>query len=245
MSPRAKAAPGLTQVRHDFDPPLIPGRLIRRYKRFLAEVELEDGRIITAHCPNSGSMLGCIADHAPVYLSHHPDPKRRTAYTWEMIHIGGDWVGINTGLPNRLVAQAARMQALPLFAGVTEVRTEVRVNQHSRLDLLVQRPQGPLYVEVKNVTLTRDGVALFPDAVTTRGAKHLRELMALKAQGLDAAMVYVVQRSDADSFAPATAIDPEYARGLEAAIGAGVGAVVVQAQVAPRAVWLTRELPLG
>ncbi len=243
-----KPAPGptasLEQVRLDFPEPLLPGRLVRRFKRFLAEVDLADGRRVLAHCPNSGSMLGCQDEGAPVYVSHHPAANRRTAHTWEMIHIGGGWVGINTALPNRLVALAAQRRALPCFADALEVRREVKVSPHSRLDLLVRREQGPLYVEVKNVTLVREGRALFPDAVTTRGAKHLEELMALKAAGQEAAMVYLVQRGDADSFAPAAAIDPTYARLLAQALAAGVEAWVVQASVSPQGVGLWRLLPL-
>lgn len=238
------ADPSLKGVRLDFDPPLVPGRLVRRFKRFLAEVDLEDGQRVLAHCPNSGSMLGCLEDGAPVYLSPSPAPGRRTAYTWEMIHIAGGWVGINTGLPNRLVALAAQMRALPPFRDAIEVRREVKISAHTRLDLLVQRASGPLYVEVKNVTLVQGGRALFPDAVTSRGAKHLTELMALTAAGQQAAMVYLVQRGDADSFAPAREIDPHYARLLAQALAAGVGAWVAQARVTPQGVGLWRLLPL-
>lgn len=234
----------LARVAWRFPEPLIPGRLVRRYKRFLAEVELDDGHRVTAHCPNSGSMLGCLAEAAPVYLSHHSDPKRRTAHTWEMIRINGSWVGINTGLPNKLVAEAARQRVLPPFADALSVRPEVPLGPGTRLDLLVQRDRGPLYVEVKNVTLVEGRQARFPDAVTTRGAKHLRELTALTARGQAAAMIYLVQRQDAQAFRPARDIDPVYARELERALAAGVEAWVVQARVSPRGVSLWRTLPL-
>ncbi|MBI5522808.1 MAG: DNA/RNA nuclease SfsA [Desulfarculus sp.] len=240
----SSAGPALEAVRLDFDPPLVPGRLVRRFKRFLAEVDLDSGQRVLAHCPNSGSMLGCLEDGAPVYLSPSPAPGRRTAYTWEMIHIAGGWVGINTGLPNRLVALAAERRALPCFSDATSVRREVKISAHTRLDLLVQRASGPLYVEVKNVTLVQERRALFPDAVTSRGAKHLTELMALTAAGQQAAMVYLVQRGDADSFAPARDIDPTYARLLAQALAAGVGAWVAQARVTPQGVVLRRLLPL-
>lgn len=236
--------PALEAVRLDFDKPLEPGRLVRRFQRFLAEVDLADGRRVLAHCPNSGSMLGCLEDQAPVYLSPSPAPGRRTAYTWEMVFINRGWVGINTGLPNRLVALAARQRALPPFHDATAVRREVKISAHTRLDLLVERASGPLYVEVKNVTLVQGGRALFPDAVTSRGAKHLTELMALKAAGQEAAMVYLVQRDDADSFAPARHIDPTYARLLAQAVKAGVEAWVAQARVTPQGVSLRRLLPL-
>jgi len=238
-------AASLSAVRHAFADPLTPGRLIRRYKRFLADVELNDGRQVTAHCPNSGSMLGCLEQGAPVFLSQNHDAKRRTAYTWQMIFINQGWVGINTLVPNRLVAQAARKQALPLFQGAREVRPEVKTSEHTRLDLLVEREQGPLYVEVKNVTLVADGAAIFPDAKTTRGAKHLVELMNLKSQGAGAAAVFVVQRMDANCFAPAREIDPDYADLLVKARKRGVQVAAVQAKVSPREIHLLRELPLN
>ena len=235
----------LPRVRYQFPRPLVPGRLVRRYKRFLADVLLEDGEQVTAHCPNSGSMLGCLADEAPVYLSPSDNPRRRTAYTWEMIQIGGGWVGINTLVPNRLVASAARLGVPPLFTGVEEVRTEVKVSDHSRLDLLVQRRDGPLYLEVKNVTLVQQGQARFPDARTTRGARHLEELMRLAAQGAGAAMVYLVQRGDAGSFAPAEDIDPHYAELYHQARRSGVEILVWQAAVSPQGIHLSRRLPLA
>jgi sugar fermentation stimulation protein A len=235
----------LARVRHDFPAALTPGRLIRRYQRFLTEVELADGSRVTAHCNNSGTLLTCLEPGAPVYLSPSLTPGRRTAFTWEMIFVNGGWVGVNTLLPNRLVAEAARQRALPLFAGARAVRTEVKTGPHTRLDLVVERPQGPLYVEVKNVTLVRAGLASFPDAVSTRGAKHLAELVRLTEAGQEAAMVYVVQRSDAQAFTPAADIDPAYAEAFARARTAGVGMAVVQAEVSPGGVGLRRELPLA
>ncbi len=236
----------LSRIRLAFSHPLVPGRLVRRYQRFLAEVELPDGSTVTAHCPNSGSMRGCLAPGAAVRLSHRPHPKRRTAYTWEMIRIGRTWVGINTLLPNRLVEMAARARALPLFAGAEEVRREVRVSSRSRMDLWMRRGREELFVEVKNVTLVREDLACFPDAPTSRGRRHLQELMRLAARPhTAAAMVYLVQRSDARAFAPAADIDPAYARLFRQARRAGVGVVVLQAVVSPRAVTLRRRLPLA
>ncbi|RJX34495.1 MAG: DNA/RNA nuclease SfsA [Desulfarculus sp.] len=231
-------------VCHHFPEPLLPGRLLRRYKRFLAEVELAGGERAAAHCPNSGSMLGCLEEGAPVMLSRAANPARSTRYTWEMIFTHGGWVGINTLLPNRLAALAAQRRVLGIFRGATRVRREVPVGAHTRLDLLVERPAGPLYLEVKNVTLVREAVALFPDAVTTRGARHLEALMELAGQGVQAAMVYVVQRGDAASFAPAQDIDPRYAELWRRAQAAGVNTVVLQAAVSPQRVCLRRRLPL-
>jgi sugar fermentation stimulation protein A len=232
-------------VRWDFPDPLVPGRLIRRYKRFLADVELDQGGRVTAHCPNPGSMLGCLADRAPVYLSPQDRPGRRTPYTWEMIHLDGGWVGINTLIPNKLAFTAARLQALPIFQGVREVRAEVKVSDHSRIDLMVRDRLGEMFVEVKNVTLVQGGRARFPDSPTKRGAKHLGELMKIVRDGGRAAMLYVVQHPGARAFEPAGDIDPRYDELFQQARRAGVEMCVVRARVSPRGVRLERELPLA
>jgi sugar fermentation stimulation protein A len=242
---KSSTATPLGKVRWRFALPLVPGKLIRRYKRFLADVELESGAVITAHCPNSGSMLGCMKDGAPVYLSPQDKPGRRTTHTWEMVRMGRSWIGINTMLPNKLALEAARLQALDLFADCDEYRGEVKVSDHSRIDLWAKGPGGEMFVEVKNVTLAADGLARFPDAKTTRGAKHLVELIRLKKQGAGAAMLYIVQRRDAEAFAPADDIDPDYARLFHEARAAGVTMRVVQAKVTPQAISLWRELPLA
>jgi sugar fermentation stimulation protein A len=223
-------------------PPLETGRLVRRYQRFLAEVELASGRVVTAHCPNSGSMLDLLRPGAPVRLSR-ARPGRRTAYTWELVRAGRVWVGINTLVPNRLALAAARARALPLFAGVEQARAEVRVSQRSRVDLAAAGSWGRLYVEVKSVTLVREGVALFPDAVTARGRRHLQELARLVGAGHRAAMLYVVQRADAAAFAPAAEIDPAYAEAYASARAAGVEVAAVGAVVSPAQVRLARILP--
>lgn len=241
----SRPAVRLRRASLEFDPPLVPGRLIRRYKRFLADVTLEGGEKVTVHCPNPGSMRSCLEDDAPVYLSRASNPARRTAFTWEMIFINNGWVGVNTMAPNFLAARAAEEQALRIFAGARRVRREVKVGAHTRLDLVVERAKGPLYVEVKNVTMVEQGVARFPDSVTTRGAKHLEVLMDLVGQGIQAAMLYVVQRGDVRSMGPATAIDPTYAKLFHQAREAGVALVAVQAAVSPRGIHLVRRLPLA
>ena len=235
----------LSKVRWRFTQPLVAGKLIRRYKRFLADVELKSGEVVTAHCPNSGSMLGCLADRAPVYLSPQDKAGRRTSHTWEMICINGGWIGINTMVPNRLALEAARLKALDLFADSQEYRGEVKVSDHSRIDLWAQGPRGEIFVEVKNVTLAAGGLARFPDAKTARGAKHLKELMKIKRQGAGAAMLYIVQHHDVQAFAPADDIDPEYARLFHQARKVGVAMRIVQAKVTPWAISLWRELPLA
>ena len=236
--------PVLRPVSLDY-PDLAPGRLMRRYKRFLADVDLDGRGKVTVHCPNSGSMLGLLTPGARAYCAPAPDPNRRTAYTWQLIRAGRHWVGINTLDANRLAWLAAQKGAVPMFAGPGEARREVKTGPHTRLDLMLTRPQGPLYVEVKNVTLVQDGVARFPDAVTTRGAKHLEELMRLKAGGAGAGMLYVVQRADATAFGPAREIDPEYARLYHQARAAGVEICAVMATVSPRRATLRWELPLA
>jgi sugar fermentation stimulation protein A len=242
---KSTKASQLTKVRWRFPLPLVPGKLIRRYKRFLADVELESGAMITAHCPNSGSMLGCMEDGAPVYLSPQDKPGRRTNHTWEMIRINRGWIGINTMLPNKLALEAARLRALDLFADCQEYRGEVKVSDHSRIDLWTKGANGELFVEVKNVTLAQGGLARFPDAKTTRGFKHLEELVRLKNEGAGAAMLYIVQRRDAEAFAPAEDIDPDYARMFHLARTKGVAMRVVQAKVTPQMVSLWRELSLA
>jgi len=234
----------LTDICYRFSGPLTGGRLVRRYKRFLADVELDDGVLATVHCPNSGSMLSCLEIGARVCCSPSAKPGRRTSYTWEMIQIGEQWIGINTAIPNELIARAARMQAHPVFYGATRVAREVRVGNHTRFDMAVQRETGVLYVEVKNVSLVRRGEAHFPDAVTARGAKHLEQLVALVEAGHAAAMVYVVQRQDARAFGPAEDIDATYARLYREARVKGVVMVAVEARVSPKIVCLVRELPL-
>lgn len=224
---------------------LVPGVYVRRPNRFLVEVILEDGRRERAHCPNSGSMKGCLEEGAPVRLSVAPSGRgRTTAYTWEMIKINGAWVGINTQVPNELAAQAAQKRALPLFHDVHAVHREVPAGNHARMDLRVETSLGPLWVEVKNVTLVEDGTAFFPDAVTARGTKHLDVLVEKVRTGERAAMLYVVQRTDARRFAPASHIDPVYAERFRWARGEGVGVCVVQARVSPESIVLERFLPL-
>lgn len=228
------------------DKGLIPAVFLARSNRFVAEVRLTDGRRESVHCPNSGSMKGCLKVGAPVRLSRAtPRRGRKTAYTWEMIEIDGGWVGINTTIPNRLAAQAAEKRALPIFRDAYDVQREVSAGNHARLDLRVTTPKGPLWVEVKNVTLVENGTAFFPDAVTVRGTKHLEVLVERVRQGEQAAMLYVVQRMDADRFAPAHHIDPVYAERLRWAQAHGVAVCVVQARVRPEAVVLERLLPLA
>lgn len=228
-----------------FDPPLREGILVRRHKRFLADVQLADGTLLTAHCANSGSMLGVAVPGSPVALSHHPDKGRKLEWTWELVRLGSHWVGVNTALPNQLVADAIASGAIPTLAGWPTLRREVAYGTGSRIDLLLQGGGRPdCYVEVKNVTLAEGKVARFPDSVTTRGQKHLRELMAVRAQGHRAALVFWVFRGDCTEVRPADDIDPEYGRLLRAAARAGVELVAVEARVSPQTVEPGRLLPV-
>jgi sugar fermentation stimulation protein A len=222
---------------------LIRGTLLQRYKRFLADVRLESGEIVTAHCTNTGSMLGCSEPGSAVYLSQSPNKGRKLAFTWEMIQIDRTWVGINTLHPNRLVAEAIETGAITELRGYTAIRREVKVGAHSRLDLCLEGNQGCCFVEVKNVTVSFAGAAAFPDAVSERATKHLKQLIRLKRQGHRAAVLFVVQRGDCQYFRPADEIDPEYGRWLRRAVQGGVEALAYHAQVTPRAIILTHRLP--
>lgn len=224
---------------------LYPGTLIRRYQRFLADVQLVSGEIVTAHCPNSGSMKGCAVPGSPVLLSLSDNPKRRLKYTWELVQANGLWIGLNTGLPNRLVREGIENGTVVELQGYDRIRGEVPYGGNSRIDLLLEGKQELCYVEVKNVTLVDGRVALFPDAVTARGQKHLRELMSVVRKGHRGVIFFVVQRGDGDSVAPADAIDPEYGRLLRQAVACGVEALAYRATVTPGEIALEHPLPLN
>ena len=226
----------------DFPKKLIHGTLIKRYKRFLADIKLDDGTEVTAHFTNSGSMKSCLEDGAEVYLTPVNDPKRKTKFTWEMIKINGDWVGINTGNPNKLAFEAVVNNQIPELTGYTKVQREVKFGD-SRFDVYAENDSEKCFVEVKNVSLKVGKYARFPDAVTTRGQKHLRTLMEVKSEGMRAVMLYVIQRSDVEIFGPAKEIDPEYAKTLKDAIKAGVEIIPIQAKVTPEKIELTKILP--
>ena len=219
------------------------GTLIKRYKRFLADVRLDDGMEVTAHCTNSGSMKSCIEIGAEVYLTPEPDLARKTKFTWEMIMINGNWVGINTGNPNKLAFEAISVGKIPGLTGYTTVTREV-VYGDSRFDVFAENDTEKCFIEVKNVTLKEGKYALFPDSVTTRGQKHLKTLMDVKAAGMRAVMLYIIQRTDVEIFAPAKTIDPDYARTLKLAVEAGVDVFAVVAKVTPEQIELTVKLPI-
>lgn len=224
--------------------PLLPGTLIKRYKRFLADVLLGDGSVVTVHCPNSGSMKGCAVPGSRVFLSRSPNQGRKYPFTWELVESDGFWAGINTALPNRLTREAIEDGTVTELHGYATIRPEVPYGEHSRIDLLLEGPTGRCFVEVKNVTLVEDGRALFPDAVTTRGQKHLNELMRVVREGDRGVIFFTVQRGDGNSVSPADAIDPEYGRLLRLALANGVEALAYRALVTPGEIRLTERLPV-
>jgi sugar fermentation stimulation protein A len=225
-------------------PPLIPGTLIRRYKRFLADIELGDGSTITVHCPNSGSMKGCANPGSRVYISRSPNPGRKYPFTWELVEADGFWAGINTSLPSHLVREAIENVTVSELQGYETIRPEVAYGEHSRIDLLLESPRQRCFVEIKNVTLVEYGRALFPDAVTTRGQKHLNELMRVVREGDRGVIFFTVQRGDGISVSPADAIDPEYGRLLRLAMQNGVEALAYKVLVTPQEIVLTERLPV-
>lgn len=223
--------------------PLAEGVLIGRYKRFFADVKLKDGRVVTAHCANSGSMMGVKEPGSKVWLSPNTNPKAKLDWRWELIEVGGALVGINTMHPNRIVAEALEQDLIPELSGYAAARREVKYGAGSRIDLLLEDP-GRCYVEVKNVTLRRRHLAQFPDAVTVRGTKHLNELIQMVKEGHRAVMLYLAQRADCQAFSVAADIDPDYARTLEKAISAGVEVLGYQCALSPREIRLDRPLEL-
>lgn len=226
-----------------FEETLTEGRLIKRYKRFLADVELPSGEVVVAHCANSGSMLGCKDPGSRVLLSPNRNPKAKLDWRWEMIEVDGSLVGINTSHPNAVVADAIENDAIPELTGFNSLRREVKYGVNSRIDILLADP-GLCYVEVKNVTLKVGAQAQFPDAVTTRGAKHLRELIDMVAEGHRAVMFYLVQRGDCESFTPAAHIDPTYAAGLREAAEKGVELLCYTCDLTPEKIEIAGTLPI-
>jgi sugar fermentation stimulation protein A len=233
-----------------FPSPLLRGTLIQRYKRFLADVRLDGGETITATCPNTGSMLGLTAPGTRIWLSTSDRPTRKYPHTWEMLEVdlgrGPSLVGINTGHPNKLVAEAIGTGRLASLASYQTLRREVKYGRNSRIDILLEDPaKGTCYVEVKNVHMMRKhGLAEFPDCVTERGVKHLAELTDMVRQGHRAVMIYLVQRADATRFAFARDLDPTYAAAFAAAHAAGVEAIAVRCLLSPEQIVVDREIPL-
>ncbi len=227
--------------------PLVRGRLVQRYKRFFADMVLEDGRAITAHCPNPGAMLGVNLPGQGAWVSWSDDPKRKLPWTLQLVEAGGGLVGVNTMLPNKLVAEALADEAIPELSGYATIRPEVRYAEASRVDFLLTHPdRPPCWLEVKNVHLSRtQGLAEFPDCVAARSTRHLADLAAQVASGDRAVAIFVVQRMDCDSFKACEDLDPAFARGLTQAVRAGVEVLVYACEVTTGGVRIARRIPLA
>jgi sugar fermentation stimulation protein A len=234
----------------NFATPLVPGRLIRRYKRFLADIELAGGEIVTAHCANPGAMLGLSMPGLEVWVEPNDDPKKKLNYGWRLVRIGETpnqhWAGIDTAIPNRVVGEALQAGRIPELAAYSDIRPEVRYGTNSRIDYLLTGAGLPdAYVEVKNVHLMRDpGLAEFPDSVTARGAKHLDELAAMVAQGHRAVMLYCIQRDDCHRLKLAADLDPAYASAFARARAAGVEALAWACALSPAEITLDHPIPM-
>ncbi|KXF89209.1 DNA/RNA nuclease SfsA [Phaeobacter inhibens] len=229
-----------------FQTPLLPAVLIRRYKRFLADCQLPDGREVTAHCANPGSMLGLAEPGSAVWLEPNDDPKKKLKYGWRLVEVaGGTLVGVDTSVPNRALKSALEARQIAALSAYETGRAEVKYAEKSRIDFLLSQPGLPdCYVEVKSVTLSRQpGLAEFPDSVTARGAKHLGNLADMCRAGHRAVLLYLVQRGDCDRFEIARDIDPTYAAAWDAAAAAGVERVVITTRVSPESVEIAGPIP--
>lgn len=226
-------------------PPLIKGKLIKRYKRFLADIELETGEKVTAHCPNSGSMTGCAMPGSQVWLSESDNPKRKYKYTWELVKTLETLIGINTQVPNKLVKQAIENNLIKELSDYENIRAEVKTSQHTRLDLVLQKEGRPnCYVEIKNCTLVENEVAMFPDAVTTRGQKHLDELASLVSAGHRGVIFFLIQRMDAKLFKPAAMIDKVYSEKLKKVVNNGVEIITRDTSINTKMIEVRNSIPV-
>lgn len=226
--------------------PLLRGCLIERYKRFFADVELEDGTKVTAHCPNPGSMMGLKEPGTEVYLSESDNPKRKLKYTWELLVQEGAFVGINTNLPNKIALEAISEDLIGELQGYTQRRTEVRYGKNSRIDILLENEGAPpCYVEIKNVHLSRTPqLAEFPDSVTARGAKHLEELGDMAQNGARSVMLFLVQRTDCKSFGLAGDIDRTYEEAMKRALDRGVEVLCYDCSIDLAEIRVRKALPV-
>lgn len=226
-----------------FDPPLQPATLVKRYKRFLADVITEQGNETTVHCPNSGSMRGCSTPGSKVMISTSPNLKRKYPQSLEMIQEGKTWIGVNTMLTNSIVAEAIQEGRIKELTNIDSLTREVKTSKASRLDILLERGDEKIYVEIKNCSLAEDGWAMFPDAVTSRGTKHLNELATLVEQGHQGVIFFCIQRTDCERFKPATHIDPLYAQTLTEVSQKGVQILAYQATVSPESIVIRKSIP--
>jgi len=226
-----------------FETPLQSATLVKRYKRFLADVTTAEGRKITVYCPNTGTMRSCSTPGSQVMLSTSPNLNRKYPQTLEMIRENDTWIGVNTGLTNTIVAEAIHEGRIKEFQNIDRITREIVTSKSSRLDLLLEQRDKKIYVEIKNCSLVEEGWAMFPDAVTTRGTKHLEELASLVEQGHQGVIFFCIQRSDADRFRPAAHIDPVYASTLAEVSNKGVQIIAYQAEVRPESISIRKAIP--
>jgi len=227
---------------------LVEGELLRRYKRFFADVRLDSGQIVVAHCPNTGRMTGCNSPGFRARVSPANNPKRKLQWTLEQVNDGSTWIGVHPSRANRLAVEAIESGVIGELSGYKTLETEKRYGEKSRIDILLSghdsRPESLCYVEVKSTTLAENGTGFFPDAVTERGTKHLRELTAMRRQGHRAMVLFCVARADCHTFRPADEIDPTYGQTLRESIEAGVEAFAYRAEVEANAIRLAERLPV-
>ena len=231
-----------------FSTPLIPARLIRRYKRFLADCRLEDGREVTAHCANPGSMMGLAIEGSKIWLEPNDDPKKKLKYGWRLVdHENGHFTGVDTSVPNRALKEALKKREIAALSDYSVVRPEVKYGENSRIDFLLSGDGlRDAWVEVKSVTLSRQvGLAEFPDSVTARGAKHMAELAKMAEAGDRAIVLFLVQRTDCDRMVPAADIDPNYAKALGDAVAAGAEVIALSTRISPKGVKIASEIPFS
>ncbi|MFT7593230.1 MAG: sugar fermentation stimulation protein A [Paracoccaceae bacterium] len=230
-----------------FQTPLVPARLIRRYKRFLADCRLEDGQEITAHCANPGSMMGLAEPDMKIWLEPNDDPKKKLRYGWRLVdHENGHFTGVDTSVPNRALKAALEARQVPGLNQFDTLRAEVPYGENSRVDFLLSDAKGQIWVEVKSVTLSRQpGLAEFPDSVTKRGTKHMQELARMVGQGDRAVILYLVQRTDCDRVSIAGDIDPTYAEAVRLAVAAGVQVLALDCHIDPTGVQPGKALPFN
>lgn len=230
-----------------FASPLIEGRLISRYKRFFADIELADGTVVTAHCANTGSMAGLKKAESRVWISRADNPKRKLKYDWRIIEVGSALVGVHTAWPNKIVEEALINQSIPELAGYDSLRREVKYGENSRIDFLLEDARKPpCYVEVKSITFSREtGLAEFPDSPSVRATKHVTELTSMVKGGSRAVMLYVVQRDDCDHFSIAADVDPKYQEAIVTAQKAGVESLCYACTLSPEEITISDAIRIA
>lgn len=226
-----------------FSTKLLGGKLVRRYRRFLVDVQLDNGSIVTAHCPNSGTMVGCCEPGKPVLLSESDDPHRRNAYTWEMINMNGTWVGVNVSVPRKVVAESLRQNAIATFVGFTDLTLDAEYGRGKRVDILMLGREHNLFMNVYHVAWAENNVALFPETPNARARRGMSDLIEIAQQGHRAVAFFFVQRGDCRRFSPAVEVDPEFGKIFQEAQKSGVEIIAYRARVSPEGIDLGTPLP--